>query len=59
MVSEVILVAIVMVMMLTGMMVVIAELLRPLRARAPLFIQEILALTKSSIRTSAPSCYWT
>ena len=56
MVSEVVLVAITMVMVLTGMMVVIAEPLRALRARAPLFIQEILALTKSSIRSSTPSC---
>ena len=45
MVSEVVLVAIAMVMVLTGMMVVIA-----------LFIQEIVPLTKSSVRWSTPSC---
>ena len=43
------LLAIVMVMVLTGMMAVRAEPLCALRLRAPLFIQEILALTKSSV----------
>ena len=36
-------------MVLTGMTAVRAELLRALRARPPLFIQEILSLTKSSV----------